>query len=576
MEIKMEEKKKVIPGKIPEDAYKALEDIVGPEWISQDRAVVEAYSKFCVDHAGFLRKHMKDPATLPAAIIIPGSTEEVQAIIRVCNRYKVHSIPFTNGQFSINAPPTPNPTLCIHVSRMNRVLEINEDNMTATLEAYGDYGQLQAEAMKRGLWNGGTPLATTLCKLSSQMQAVGIWQTDLKYGTLSRNIIGAKVVLPSGDILKLGAAALGGVEDFWEYGPGPDLLGLVRGSVGTAGVVTEMTVKLHPWVGGMELPEPPAGRPSIQTYYEPKYDTVPEPRRHKLLWVEFPDYETEIKALRAIAQSGTCIGLNATGVYNSYYCSQTQEMTLKRVKEQFFPPYNLYVIIAGITSEKQIEYEENVVRQIIAETGGTFLTEEYKGDVLTALAPWNVDFVRHVTGFRMNRHTYSGSNVLGGTVDDVAHKTRETLIFSMKIFGESYITDRGGIDDTPFLYAVSPYGRFWLSETDVYPDATNPELLQRAGALVFCGVTQLYAQKFGPGANGIGVSLEPLTSFFPEHGPNAHLLFRKFRKAWDPYNLYVAGRQVFTKEEYDTFPQQIIDAVNQMRGLCGMKPVSKE
>ncbi|MCX5885837.1 MAG: FAD-binding oxidoreductase [Proteobacteria bacterium] len=572
----MAETKKVVPARIPEEAYKALEDIVGPQWISQDRAVVETYSKYCVDRTGYLRKHMKDPTAIPAAIILPGSTEEVQAIIRVCNRYKVHSIPFTNGQFSINAPPTPNPTLCIHVSRMNRVLEINEENMTATLEAYGDYGQLQAEAMKRGLWNGGCPLATTLCKLSSQMQAVGVWQTDLKYGTISRNIISAKVVLPTGDILKLGSSSVSGVEDFWEYGPGPDLLGLVRGSVGTAGVVTEMTVKLHTWVGGKEMPEPPAGRPSIRTYYEQKYDTVSPPKRHKLLWVEFPDYETEIKALRAIAHSGVGIGLNATGVYNSYYCSQTQELTLKRVKEKFFPPYNLYVILAGITSERQIDYEEKVVRAIISEVGGTFLTEDYKGDVLTALAPWNVDCIRHVTGFRMNRFTYAGSNVPGGSVDDVAWITRESLRFAIDKFGETYITDRGGLDDTPFLYAISPYGRFWLSETDVYPDPMNPQMLQRADALVFCGVTQLFAHKCGPGANGIGVSLEPLTSFFPEHGPNAHLLFRKLRKAWDPYNLYVAGRQVFTEEEYKAYPQAIIDAINQMRGLCGMKPVSKE
>jgi hypothetical protein len=572
----MAEKKKVTPGRIPGEAYKALEDIVGAQWISQDRAVVETYSKFSVDRTGYLKKHLKDPSTIPAAIIFPGSTEEVQAIVRICNRYRVHMIPFTNGQLGINAPATPNPTLCIHVSRMNRVLEINEDNMTATLEAYTDYAQLQAEAMKRGLWNGGSPLATTLCKLSSQFQAVGIWQTDLKYGTLSRNIIGAKVVLPSGDVLKLGAAALGGVEDFWEYGPGPDLLGLVRGSVGTAGVCTEITVKLHPWTGGKEMPEPPAGRPCIRTYYEPKYDTVPPPKNHKLIWVEFPDMETEIKALREIAHAGVCIGLNATGVYNAYYCSQTQEMTLKRVKEKFFPPYNLYVIIAGITSEKQIEYEEKVVRQIISETGGTYLTEDYKGEVLTALAPWNVDCIRHVTGFRMNRFTYGGSNILGGAVDEVAHKTRETWQFAINTFGETYITDRGGIDDTPFLYAVSPHGRFWFTECDVYPDPMDPEMLKKADALVFCGITQLFAHKCGPGANGVGVCLEPLTSFFPEHGPNAHLLFRKFRKAWDPYNLYIAGRQVYTKEEYDAFPQAVVDLINQMRGLCGMKPVVKE
>jgi len=61
-------------------------------------------------------------------------------------------------------------------------------------------------------------------------------------------------------------------------------------------------------------------------------------------------------------------------------------MTLDRVEKEFFPAYNLYVIIGGFVSEKQIDYEENVVRDIIAEVGGTFLSEDHKPEVLEALA----------------------------------------------------------------------------------------------------------------------------------------------------------------------------------------------
>ena len=166
---------------------------------------------------------------LPACIALPQSTEEVQAIIRIANRFKVKVIPFTNGMIAFNGPSTPDPTICVHMSRMNRVLIIDEENMSATLEAYADYGQLQAEAMKKGLWNGGSPLATTLCKLSSQTSFAGIWQTDLKYGTLTRNIISTKVVLPTGDILITGSDTVSGSNCLWEYGPGPDLLSMVRG-----------------------------------------------------------------------------------------------------------------------------------------------------------------------------------------------------------------------------------------------------------------------------------------------------------------------------------------------------------
>jgi len=202
--------KKCVPTKLPPEIYKALEDIVGPEFISEDRSVVECYSKFSVDATGTLKKHAKDPSNIPACIVLPENTQDVQAIVRVCNRYKVPFIPFTNGMISFNGPTTPEPTVCIHVSRMNRVLEINENTMTARLEAFTDYAQLQAEAMKKGLWNGGTPLATTLCKLSSQSSFAGIWQTDHKYGTLSRNIVSITVVTPTGDILITGSDSVAG------------------------------------------------------------------------------------------------------------------------------------------------------------------------------------------------------------------------------------------------------------------------------------------------------------------------------------------------------------------------------
>ena len=108
--------------------------------------------------------------------------------------------------------------------------------------------------------------------------------------------------------------------------------------------------------------------------------------------------------------------------------------------------------------------------------------QDYKADVLYALAPWNLDCIRHVTGYRMNRHSYCGSNILGGPVDTVARKTREVWSKALNTFGETYVTDRGGMDDTPFLYSSNHSGRFWLTEADVYPDMNKPELLQQAQA----------------------------------------------------------------------------------------------
>ncbi len=562
-------KEKVAHKKLSPHAYHALEAVVGKRWISQQRSLVETYSKLSIEGMTFVRKHQKDPTALPACVILPASTEEVQQIVKVCNRYDIPFIPFTNGQvFSI--PTNDQPTLIIHLSRMNKIVNIDTDNMAATLQAYVDYAQLQSEAMQHGLWNGGTPLATTVCKLSSQFSFAGLWQTDLKYGLLNRNLVSVKMVLPDGEILTVGSRCLPGAGDFWEYGPGPDLMGIQRGGAGSNGIVTEITVKLHPWVGGKVLPEVPAGRPSLEDAHEPKYDSPPPPEDHRLYWIEFKDFDSEIKIMREIAHSGIAIGLNATGVYSAYYCSQTQEMTWDRCKNKFFPEYNCYVILAGITSKKQLEYEEKVLTRIVERNGAKFLSPDYKPEVLEALKPWNLDCIRHTSGYRMNRKMYANAWLPTGPFE-VGQQTQQFWSDALNAFGECDITDRGGADDTPFLYALQR-GRFSFAEVDNYPDPTNCEEIQKAAGYGVYGMARLVKEKICPCLMAF-LSVEPFTTMFPEIGPNQQYLFRKIRKVFDPGNVDAPGRQVYTEEEWENVPAELKQLVNKMRAMVGLKAV---
>lgn len=563
-------KQKVIQKKLPREVYNALKNVVGEQWIYEQRSVVETYSKLSIEGFSFIKKHNKDPHVLPACVVLPASTEEIQAIVRICNRYQIPFIPFTNGQVFCN-PTTPDPTLIIHLSRMNKIMRIDVDNMNATVQAYVDYGQLQAETMKRGLWNGGSPLATSLCKLGSQFAFAGLWQTDLKYGLLNRNVVSVKMVLPDGEILTTGSRCIPKAGDFWEYGPGPDLLGLQRSGIGTNGIVTEITLKLHPWVGDEAFPEVPGGRPSLRDVHEPKYDSPAAPlKNHKLYWIEYKDLESQIKAMIEIAHSGIAIGLNATGVYSAYYCSQTQDMTVERCKNKFFPPYNCYVILANITSDKQIEYEEKVLQQIVKEHGGTFLSESYKPEVLEALKPWNYDCIRHSTGYRMNRKMYANAWLPQGPFEN-AFKTSREWKKALELFGEVDITDRGGADDTPFVYALQR-GHFCFFETDNYPDPTLPDEIMKAATYGMYGAAAFIRNDMGPMLMAF-LNAEPFTTMFPEAGPNAHLFMRKIRKVFDPNSVASPGRQVFTEEEWQQFPQEIKTAVNKMRQMQGLSAV---
>jgi hypothetical protein len=70
----MSQQQKVTPNKITKDAYQALEAIVGKEYITEDRSIVETYSRYGIDIPGFLKKHARDSSNIPACVVLPGTT----------------------------------------------------------------------------------------------------------------------------------------------------------------------------------------------------------------------------------------------------------------------------------------------------------------------------------------------------------------------------------------------------------------------------------------------------------------------------------------------------------------------
>ena len=96
--LSMEQNKKCAPAQLAPEIYRTLENIVGPDNISSDRAVLECYSKFSIDSAGTLKKHAKDPSNIPACVVLPATTAEIQEIVRTANRFRIPFIAMTNGQ----------------------------------------------------------------------------------------------------------------------------------------------------------------------------------------------------------------------------------------------------------------------------------------------------------------------------------------------------------------------------------------------------------------------------------------------------------------------------------------------
>jgi len=184
---------------------------------------------------------------VPEWVVLPKTAEEVREIVLLANE---HKIPLYPRSFGVNiagsALPYKAGGMIIDLKRMDRIIEINEDTMTATIEPGVSWGRLRKAANSRGL---------------DVIPIGGPYQTSPVGNHLLTNItpysskyhcdraVTLKVVLPNGEILRTGswASAVGGDKNpYFRYAYGPDVTGLFRGSMGNFGIIVEMVARLRP------------------------------------------------------------------------------------------------------------------------------------------------------------------------------------------------------------------------------------------------------------------------------------------------------------------------------------------
>ena len=341
------------------EAKKVLKAIVGEKNFSDDPIVCQAYSR-----GGYGKFFWDRGRKVPGCVVLPGSTQEVQSIVKVANRYRMPFIPIGTFFISLCVPTEPN-TIMVDMKRMDQLV-IDEENMLALVEPYVTYTELVTEAMKVGLYTSAPSCGAQVSVLANHLNQ-GMGQLVHRVGYANRRVLAAEWVLPNGEILKTGSAALS--EDcFWGEGPGPDLRGLMRGwfgHYGGMGIVTKMAVKLFhlPFRG---IPEQMGISP--RTAFK-----LPEDR-FKWFVLYYPD---SIKAVDAMYQIGHAeIGAVVVRIpFIWRYISQAksredfwEQWEKHRPSEGEVTPSMVRVLLCGFTSKEQLEYEERVLRDIAKET----------------------------------------------------------------------------------------------------------------------------------------------------------------------------------------------------------------
>ena len=236
------------PRSIADHEIRALEEIVGSEWVSTDACMLDTYS-FYMNPETLVRDGGRFTPR-PAAVVLPETTQQVSEIVRFCNGSDLMVKPLSTGFHAVCAASRDR-VIVLDLKRMNKILDIDVANQIAVIEPYVRGIDLQTELFKHGLNVHVASCGSNHSILASTTAAWGYGMTGSSMGYSGRNLLGVEWVLPSGEIATLGSA---GSRAGWftADGPGPSLRGIMRGfqgSFGGLGVFTKCAVKLYKWEG---------------------------------------------------------------------------------------------------------------------------------------------------------------------------------------------------------------------------------------------------------------------------------------------------------------------------------------
>ncbi len=177
---------------------------------------------------------------IPDLVVFPSSAEEVSGILKLANRYLFPVIPRGQGTgLTGGSIPIASSGVVLVFARMNRILEIDAENLIAVVEPGVINFDLQQEAAKYGLFYPPDPASYKYSSIGGNVAECAGGPNSLKYGVTRDYVLGLEVVKPTGEVLDIGVRTMKGVVGY-------DVTRLFVGSEGTLGVITKVTLKLIP------------------------------------------------------------------------------------------------------------------------------------------------------------------------------------------------------------------------------------------------------------------------------------------------------------------------------------------
>lgn len=174
--------------------------------------------------------------TIPSAVVLPRSTEEVQAVVKICARYEIPFVARGAGTGLSGGALPAEGGIVISFARMTRILSVDIPNQRITVQPGVINNHVTQKVAPYGYFYAPDPSSQSVCTIGGNVAENAGGAHCLKYGFTTTHVLGLELVLPTGELIQTGAPSLDA--------PGYDLTGLFVGSEGTLGVATAMTLRI--------------------------------------------------------------------------------------------------------------------------------------------------------------------------------------------------------------------------------------------------------------------------------------------------------------------------------------------
>jgi len=215
--------------KVTDEIIGKLKTIVGNEFVLTDDESINLYSE----------DETEDLHFPPEVIVKPLSSLEISEVFKLANEHKIPVTPRGGGTGLSGGALTVYGGICLSMTRLNRILEIDEKNFQAVVEPGVITQNFQEEVEKRGLFYPPDPASRGSCHLGGNLAECSGGPRAVKYGVTKDYVLGLEAVLPTGEIINTGGRVLKNVTGY-------NLTQLIIGSEGTLAVITKIIFRLIP------------------------------------------------------------------------------------------------------------------------------------------------------------------------------------------------------------------------------------------------------------------------------------------------------------------------------------------